>query len=91
MTLRSFSWFFHNNGWVKLNTDYASKGDLILGWRGLICGVDGNWIGRFAKFIGACNVFVAKLCGVFEGLKIARHRGFYAVKLCVDSKALVKS
>jgi ribonuclease HI len=74
-----------------LNTDCASKDDLISGCGGLICDVNGNWICRFAKFIGACNAFVAKLCGAIEGLKITHHRDFYAVEFCVDSKVLAKS
>jgi ribonuclease HI len=46
---------------------------------------DGEWLGNFAKRIGMRGVYMAKLWGVYEGLRYARELGFHAVELNVDS------
>ena len=39
--------------------------------------------------MGRCNAYVAKLWRVYEGLKIATDRGYFRVKLNVDSNIIV--
>jgi hypothetical protein len=51
-------------GWVKLNTNGASKEGKRAGCGAFIRGSDMEWIGGFAKFLGTCNAYVAELRGV---------------------------
>jgi len=48
-------------------------------------GKNGEWICGFSKGLGSCDSYVAYLWGAFEGLKLARARGFNTVELHVDS------
>jgi ribonuclease HI len=73
------------NGWVKLNTDGASKEEGWAGCGGIIRGSDGEWLGGFAKNLGRCSAFVAELWGVYEGLSYVRRLGFREIMLDVDS------
>ncbi|PNX86236.1 ribonuclease H [Trifolium pratense] len=50
-------------GWVKLNTDGASKDGRISRCDGIVRDSGGHWLGGFAKYLGACNAFVAELWG----------------------------
>ncbi|MCI11142.1 ribonuclease H protein [Trifolium medium] len=77
-------------GWVKLNTDGASRGGIITGCGGVIRGSEGQWLGCFCKKIGRCNVITAELWGVLEGLKLANLRGFKKIELVLDSKAALQ-
>lgn len=47
---------------------------------GYICG--------FSKCLGVWSAFVAELCGIFEGLKIARECGFHKLEFRVDSRVV---
>ncbi|MCI24501.1 ribonuclease H protein, partial [Trifolium medium] len=88
--VRLVSWKPPPDGWVKVNTDGACKEGRIAGCGGLIRGSDGEWLGGFAKFLGACSAYVAELWGVLEGLNLARRLGFRAVELHVDSDVVVQ-
>ncbi|MCI40979.1 ribonuclease H protein, partial [Trifolium medium] len=72
-----------------LNTDGAYKANLVAGCGGVIRGSQGEWLGGFAKCVGLCNVFVAELWGVYEGLRHVYRMGFKKVELHIDSEAVV--
>jgi hypothetical protein len=55
----------------------------------LFRGEHGTWLCGFSKYIVDCNACVVELWEVYESLKIARDRGYYRVKLNVDSKNFV--
>ncbi|GAU23682.1 hypothetical protein TSUD_304570 [Trifolium subterraneum] len=76
---------------VKLNSDGACQKDGRSGCGGVIRGSDGKWLGGFAKYIGRCSAFVAKLWGVYEGLKYVKNMGLAAVEVNVDSLAVVEA
>jgi ribonuclease HI len=48
-------------------------------------------LGGFSKFIVEGSVYVAEIWRVLEGLSLARHHNFRAVKLHVDSVVVVKA
>lgn len=49
-------------GWVKINTDGASKGNPgDAGCGGVIPGDDGGWLVGFMHHIGCCSALVAEL------------------------------
>ncbi|MCI60412.1 ribonuclease H protein [Trifolium medium] len=58
-----------------MNSDGSCKDNGIAGCGGLIRGSDGEWLGDFAKHIGSGSAYVAELCGMLEGLKLARKVG----------------
>ncbi|PNY12120.1 3-ketoacyl-CoA synthase, partial [Trifolium pratense] len=84
-------WLPLEPGWVRINTDGASKGDEVAGCGGMIKGEDGSWICGFTKGVGVCSAYVAELWGVLEALQIARARGFRQVELHVDSLGVVSN
>lgn len=62
-------WIPPSSGWLKLNTDGASKTSSDRsGCGGLLRGPDGQWIHGFATQLGFCSAYVAELWGVYEGL-----------------------
>lgn len=65
-----------------LNVDGAVKAmDRIAGCGGLIRDHQGKWLHGFSKFIGFCNPLVAKLWGIFEGLKLCHDKGWRHVQV----------
>jgi len=80
-----------NMGWIQLNTDGASKKGMVGGCGGVFRGENGHWICGFSKGLGACSAYVAELWGVFEGLKLARLRGFHKVELDIDSSVVAST
>jgi hypothetical protein len=89
--LHEVSWKPPAEGMVKLNTDGASKEGKIAGCGGIFRGSDRQWLRGFAKSIGNCNAFIAKLRGVFEWLKYARSLGYTAIDLNVDSMIVAQA
>jgi hypothetical protein len=51
---------------------------------GLIRGCNEESIGGFIKYVGDCNVYVAKLWGALEGFLYARRLRYIAVELNID-------
>ena len=74
--VRWIGWKAPEEGWVKLNTDGASKGKGLSGCGGIIRDHQGNWCGGFAKFVGTGSALIAELWGVLEGLKLAGRKGY---------------
>jgi ribonuclease HI len=72
--------------WMDLsyNTNGLSKGGYTTGYGGVLQGENGECICGFSKGLGSCDSYVAELWGAFEGLKLARARGFHRVELHVD-------
>lgn len=59
---RLIGWSMPSDGWVKVNTDGCSKGNLLLGGAvGLIRNSQGDWICGFACNIGSCSPIEAEL------------------------------
>lgn len=50
---------------------------------------DGHWICGFSKNLGHASAYVAELWGAWEGLKIAKDKGFRLVELQMDSSVVV--
>jgi ribonuclease HI len=78
-------------GWVKLNTDGSCRNGGVIGREGILKGSDDELLGEFSKFIVEGSVYVAEIWRVLEGLSLARHHNFRAVKLHVDSVVVVKA
>ena len=69
---RRISWTRPQEGWFKLNTDGASRGNLGLATAGgVLRNNDGEWCSGFALNIGICSAPLAELWGVYYGLYIA--------------------
>lgn len=47
-------------------------------------------MGGFTKGLGYTSAFVAELWGAYEGLKLAKSRGFGQVELELDSTSVVR-
>jgi ribonuclease HI len=89
--LEEIRWWPPDSGWIRLNTDGASKGGQNAGCGGVFRGDKGEWICGFSKGLGSCSAYVAELWGVFEGLKLARSNGYRKVELHIDSSSVVSS
>ncbi|XP_019087314.1 PREDICTED: uncharacterized protein LOC109127232 [Camelina sativa] len=69
---RLIKWLRPSAGWIKLNTDGASRGNPGLATAGgLLRDEDGQWCGGFVLNIGICSAPLAGLWGVYYGLYIA--------------------
>jgi hypothetical protein len=66
------NWKPPSQGWVKLNTNGAYKEGNVARCGGVICCSNGVWRGGFAKNLGVCSAYVAKLWGVLEGFRCAK-------------------
>nr|AID60103.1 hypothetical protein [Brassica napus] len=87
---RQIAWFVPENGWVKLNTDGASRGNPGLATAGgALRDEEGKWIGGFSLNIGICSAPLAELWGVYYGLCIAWDKGIRKLEVEVDSKSVV--
>ncbi|WJX23235.1 hypothetical protein P8452_12461 [Trifolium repens] len=83
-------WNRPRGDWVKLNCDGAYKESLDLaGCGGLIRDSGGQWLIGYARKIGMCDALHAEMWGMYEGLKIARSKGFSHLIVESDSKLLV--
>jgi len=80
-----------DNGWIRLNTDGASKGGLYAGCGGVIRGENDAWMCGFSKGLSCCSAYIAKLQRVFEGLKIVPSREIKKLELYVDSSIVVST
>lgn len=67
-------WIFPPCGWYKLNSDGASKGNLVgAGCGGLVRDDAGTWVKGFGMHLGHCSAFTAELWGslFLRALKMA--------------------
>jgi len=84
-------WKRPEDGWIRLNIEGDSKRDILAGSEWLFRNVEGKWINGFSRNLGRGNAYLAKLWGIFDGLQIAKERGFATVELHVDSSVVVHS
>ena len=88
---RFIRWNYPPEGWVRLNTDGAAKGNPgKAGAGGIIRGSRGELFEAFAVNCGVCSCTCAELLGVLRGLAIAWNGGHRKVLLSVDSEVVVK-
>ncbi|KAE8726578.1 hypothetical protein F3Y22_tig00006613pilonHSYRG00064 [Hibiscus syriacus] len=79
-------WMLPPAPWIKLNTGVTRREtDCYARCDGIARDNAVNWLFGFSKFIGACSVIDAKLCGVYVGLNLAWDAGFRQVILELDS------
>jgi len=84
---RQIAWSRPDEGWFKLNTDGASRGNPGLATAGgVIRDAAGNWVQGFAFNIGVCTAPLAELWGVYYGLYYAWEKKITRLKLEVDSE-----
>ncbi|CAA7060940.1 unnamed protein product [Microthlaspi erraticum] len=87
---RWIKWTRPSSGWMKLNTDGASRGNPgAAAAGGVIRDEGGAWCRGFALNIGICTAPLAELWGVYYGLLIAWESGSRRVAIEVDSEAVV--
>ncbi|KAG7579386.1 Ribonuclease H domain [Arabidopsis thaliana x Arabidopsis arenosa] len=87
---RMIGWVATTAGWVKLNTDGASRGNpgpATAG--GVLRDGDGAWCGGFALNIGRCSAPLAELWGVYYGLYLTWDRKVSRLVVEVDSEMVV--
>ena len=83
-------WQCPSVGWVKLNTDGASKGNPgKAGAGGVIRGHRGEVFEMFAMNCGECSCTRAELLAVMRGLIVAWNGGHKTVIVSVDSEVVV--
>ncbi|CAA7034666.1 unnamed protein product [Microthlaspi erraticum] len=77
-------------GWMRLNTDGASRGNPGLASAGgVIRDVLGKWICGFSLNIGLCSAPLAELWGVYYGLVMAWEKRIPQLEVEVDSELVV--
>ena len=87
---RLIGWGSPGVGWVKLNTDGASRGNPGLATAGgVLRDEEGNWRGGFAANIGRCSAPLAELWEVYYGLYFAWAIRIPQLELEVDSEIVV--
>ncbi|CAA7027590.1 unnamed protein product [Microthlaspi erraticum] len=86
---RLISWTPPMLGWIKLNSDGASRGNPGLATAGgVLRDGDGKWCGGFALNIGRCTAPLAELWGVYYGLCIAWDKQITRLEVEVDSSVV---
>ncbi|CAA7051415.1 unnamed protein product [Microthlaspi erraticum] len=87
---RMIRWIQPQTGWVKLNTDGASRGNPgSAAADGVLRNNYGEWCGGFALHIGRCTAPVAELWGVYYGLCFAWDRKIVKLEVEIDSELVV--
>jgi ribonuclease HI len=77
-------------GWIKLNTDGSSNGNLgPVGGGGVICDHEGNWLRGFARHIGSASSVVAELWALRDGLSLVIDMDFLIVLIEIDAFIVV--
>lgn len=85
-------WMYPREGWVRLNTDGASKGNPgEAGAGGIIRGYRGEMFEMFAANCGICSSTKAEFLAVLRGLTLAWNGGHKRVQLTVDSETVAKA
>jgi ribonuclease HI len=49
------------------------------------------WLVGFAKALGDTTTYMAELWGIYEGLKLAKHRGTTRIEVRTDSQVIAQS
>ncbi|GAU47866.1 hypothetical protein TSUD_404370 [Trifolium subterraneum] len=90
MTTCWLLWTKPPDGWIKLNSDGACKGNNgISGCRGLFRNSDGRWIKGYTKKIESCGSFHAEMWGLYLGLDMAWRDHISYLIVESDSKLLI--
>lgn len=85
-------WLHPDDGWVRLNTDGAAKGNPgAAGAGGIIRGHSGELFEMFAANCGYCSSTRAELLAVVRGLVVAWNGGHRRIQLTVDSEVVVRA
>lgn len=83
-------WLLPEPGLVCVNTDGALKeGMMLAACGGVTRDSNGLWLEGFSRCLGYATVYMAELCGTFEGLTMANEKGFTRVELRMDSQVAV--
>ncbi|PNY00018.1 ribonuclease H, partial [Trifolium pratense] len=90
LTLISLDHYIRLDNWICINTDGALQNGVV-GSGGVIRDQFGKWIVDFAKKVGHASAYIAEFWGAYEGLKLARSRGFMRIDLRIDSLVVVQS
>ncbi|CAA7027274.1 unnamed protein product [Microthlaspi erraticum] len=86
---RRIAWEPPTSGWMKMNTDGASRGNPGLATAGgVLRDENGRWVHGFALNIGICSAPLAELWGVYYGLCMAWEGRVTRLVVEVDSKGL---
>ncbi|CAA7042861.1 unnamed protein product [Microthlaspi erraticum] len=87
---RMISWTPPAEGWMKINTDGAFRGNPGLATaRGVLRDQYGAWCGGFALNIGICTAPLAELWGVYYELLTAWEKRVVRLEVEVDSELVV--
>jgi hypothetical protein len=88
----SVAWLRPPSGWVVLNSDGAARtNDKTAGCGGVLRDDRGMWLVGFAKALGDTTAYMAELWGIYEGLKLAKHRGTTRIEVRTDSQVIARS
>lgn len=83
-SIQHVRWLFPPEGWFKVNTDGASKGNSgMVGCGGVLRDDQGRWVSGFDMNIGYCSAFRAELWGILKGVELAWNNGIR--RLVVES------
>lgn len=86
------SWSFPPDGWYKLNTDGASKGNQgEAGRGGLIKDDSVSWISGFVLKIGYCSTYNAEVWSILRGIQLALDLGIHRLLVESDSASAIAS
>ncbi|CAA7042099.1 unnamed protein product [Microthlaspi erraticum] len=87
---RLISWSPPSVGWMKLDTDGASRGNPGAATAGgVLRNGNGQWCGGFALNIGRCTAPLAELWGVYYELCIAWEKQVRRLEVEIDSLMVV--
>lgn len=88
--IKIVKWIFPTEGWCKLNTNGASKGNPgQAGCGDLIRDASGAWIAGFAMNIVIYTAFVAELWGVLKDMEVAWNIGIRKIIIESDSTSVI--
>jgi len=83
-------WFAPSDGWVKLNADGASRGNLgPAGGGGVIEGPLSNWVHGFLVCLGICSSVKAALLRLFPELRVAWKKGVDKLLVHMDFEVAI--
>ncbi|RYR53791.1 hypothetical protein Ahy_A06g029039 [Arachis hypogaea] len=84
------SWKPPQEGWIKLNTDGASRGNPgQASCAGIFRNADSDWVYGYARRLTYAKAIEVEVAAIREGLEIAWKKGFRRIELETDSQAAV--
>lgn len=88
--MKDIRWERPPRGWIKLNTDGSSLGNLgTAGGGGLVRDDSGQWLAGFSQRIGITSSFMAELWALRDGLKCCIDQNFEVVVVELDARAVI--